>query len=156
MGSLDIQSNQQLQNFLAKRNKVRYLFFWGHYEKSNQITKACFSQWYESRFEINGTTYQTAEQYMMAAKAGLFEDKNAQQKIIAASNPGEAKKLGRLVQDFNEQEWNQYRFNIVMQGNLAKFSQNQKLKSFLLTTSNRILVEASPVDKIWGGRYGCR
>ena len=35
-------------------------------------------------------------------------------------------------------------------GNLAKFSQNAELKEFLLNTDNRVLVEASPVDKIWG------
>jgi len=39
---------------------------------------------------------------------------------------------------------------IVVAGNLAKFSQNPDFRDFLLTTKNRILVEASPVDKIWG------
>lgn len=37
-----------------------------------------------------------------------------------------------------------------MQGNIAKFSQHPELKAYLLGTGNRILVEASPVDKIWG------
>jgi len=32
----------------------------------------------------------------------------------------------------------------------AKFSQNEKLKTFLLNTGTRVLVEASPYDKIWG------
>ena len=36
------------------------------------------------------------------------------------------------------------------EGNRAKFAQHPNLRRFLLDTGNRILVEASPVDKIWG------
>lgn len=36
------------------------------------------------------------------------------------------------------------------QANFAKFSQHPELKEFLLATKDRILVEASPVDRIWG------
>lgn len=35
-------------------------------------------------------------------------------------------------------------------GNFLKFSQNEKLKEFLLSTDNKIIVEASPYDAIWG------
>jgi ribA/ribD-fused uncharacterized protein len=35
-------------------------------------------------------------------------------------------------------------------GNFHKFSQNEELKIFLMSTGDRILVEASPVDVIWG------
>ena len=35
-------------------------------------------------------------------------------------------------------------------GNVEKFVQNPALKDFLINTQKRILVEASPVDKIWG------
>ena len=34
--------------------------------------------------------------------------------------------------------------------NLLKFSQNQNFKDFLLSTGDKILVEASPYDRIWG------
>lgn len=37
-----------------------------------------------------------------------------------------------------------------MRGNLEKFSQNPPLGDFLLATQNRVLVEASPHDRIWG------
>jgi ribA/ribD-fused uncharacterized protein len=33
---------------------------------------------------------------------------------------------------------------------LHKFSQHEELKQFLLQTGDKILVEASPVDFIWG------
>jgi len=38
----------------------------------------------------------------------------------------------------------------VVRGNIAKFGQNPALKTFLLNTGHRILVEASPTDRIWG------
>ncbi len=84
----------------------------------------------------------------MAEKAKLFGDNETYQKIIKATNPGEAKSLGREVRGFDESKWVENRFQIVVSGNVLKFSQNKELSEFLLKTSNRILVEASPVDKI--------
>ena len=39
---------------------------------------------------------------------------------------------------------------IVVTGNLYKFMDNEGLKLFLLSTRDKILVEASPYDTIWG------
>ena len=129
----------------------KYLFFWGHQPQvDHRIDKSCLSQWYEASFTINQITYPTAEHYMMAEKARLFEDEANLQKILLAQHPGEAKKLGRAVQNFDGSRWEAHRFEIVVQGNSAKFSQNQALKTFLFNTKNRILVEASPNDAIWG------
>ena len=33
---------------------------------------------------------------------------------------------------------------------MAKFTQNPSMKAFLLSTGDSVLVEASPLDKIWG------
>lgn len=128
----------------------KYLFFWGHQSSQNIISKSCLSQWYPSPFEIDNVTYATAEHYMMAEKARLFQDEVTFNKIIRAKHPGEAKQFGREIQEFNETLWQEKRMEIVVQGNLAKFRQNQALGVFLLNTQNRVLVEASPVDKIWG------
>lgn len=87
---------------------------------------------------------------MMAEKARLFNDKETLKKILVAHTPGEAKQLGRAVSGFNESTWIKNRFNIVVQANIAKFEQNKELQDFLLNTGSRVLVEASPVDKIWG------
>lgn len=131
--------------------KPKYLFFWGHQikDKSN-LGKECLSQWYGASFEIDQIIYQTAEHYMMVQKALLFKAHSLADKIIHASHPGEAKRLGREIPLFDEKIWQQHRFEIVVKGNLAKFEQNELLKSFLLKTGDRIIVEASPIDKIWG------
>lgn len=80
----------------------------------------------------------------------LFGDDIACARILLATNPGAAKAIGREVVGFNQEVWDERRFEIVLNANLAKFAQHTELKSFLLNTGNRILVEASPVDKVWG------
>jgi ribA/ribD-fused uncharacterized protein len=131
--------------------RFKYIFFWGHRARKNgQIGKQCFSQWWGSSFEIDGIRYPSAEVYMMAEKARLFNDDRMLNKILSCSNPGAAKKYGREIRNFNEDVWNKNRFDIVVRGNKSKFEQNEELKQFLLNTKDRIIVEASPVDKIWG------
>ena len=131
--------------------RIDYLFFWGHKPSPDgRLTKQCFSQWWPARFTVQGVTYKTAEHYMMAAKARLFDDGDALQRILAAPDPGSAKRLGRGVRGFDEQRWNQERFAIVTQANVEKFGQNPPLRGFLLDTGDRVLVEASPMDRIWG------
>ncbi|QGK76481.1 NADAR family protein [Flavobacterium sp. SLB02] len=129
----------------------KFLFFWGHQpNKDGSISKTCFSQWWLSSFEVDNVTYKTAEHWMMAKKAELFKDDKILEKILLAKSPAEAKKFGREVKNYNETLWLAARFNIVKEGNFHKFSQNPELKTFLLNTNDRVIVEASPVDAIWG------
>lgn len=147
----EIRNNQELIDYINHGNPVKYLYFWGHQaNKNNLVDKSCFSQWYSSAFKIDNILYKTAEHYMMVKKAELFSDASIIEKILAAEHPGEAKKLGRKVKGFNEELWLANRFNLVVTGNMAKFSQNKDLKKFLINTDKRVLVEASPVDKVWG------
>ena len=87
---------------------------------------------------------------MMAEKARLFGDQAALSMVLAATTPGAAKAAGRNVRGFDEEKWLAQRWDIVVRANRAKFSQNQALRTFLLNTGDRVLVEASPVDAIWG------
>lgn len=129
---------------------MKYVFFWGHQLPPSGISKSCFSQWYDSPFEVDTRHFLTAEHYMMYRKALLFNDVGAAERVLNATNPGHAKAIGREVQNFDQSIWDQHRFDIVVDGNTAKFSANPELKAFLLGTGDRILVEASPIDPIWG------
>lgn len=130
---------------------AKFLFFWGHTpSKDGTITKTCFSQWWQSAFVVERIEYKTAEHWMMAKKALLFNDSEVFEKILLAKSPAEAKKLGRQIKNYNEAIWLANRYEIVKQGNIHKFSQNLDLKEYLLQTNARVLVEASPVDAIWG------
>lgn len=140
-----------LQGRYNKGEKIKYLFFWGHQPSPNgSITKACFSQWWESDFIIGSVKYCCMEQYMMAEKARLFDDNEMLEKILKSNQPKQIKAFGREVKNFSEDIWQKRRHTIVVKGNYAKFMQNSKLKLFLLDTKNRVLVEASPVDRICG------
>ena len=147
---MKIRTIEELKCYVNNGNKVKYVYFWGHQNKGTEVSKSCFSQWYESEFSNSGVKYMTAEHFMMAEKTKLFKDHRTYEKIANASNPGQAKSLGREVVGFDETVWEQRRFDIVIKGNMLKFEQNANLKEFLLNTGDRVLVEASPVDKIWG------
>lgn len=128
-----------------------FLFFWGHTDrKDSDVGKQWLSQWYPSPFVVDGVCYNCAEQYMMAEKAYAFGDEKVWHEIMAAYDPMSIKKLGRRVRNFNSYVWNIVNAEIVKQANIAKFSQNPKMKDFLLSTGDKILVEASPKDTIWG------
>lgn len=118
----------------------KYVFFWD----------GIYSQWYHSPIMINDVTYNCCEQYMMHQKALFFGDNETAEKIMKTSNPRDQKILGRSVKDFNKDRWDRVNLNIVYRANLAKFTQIKELKEALLSTGNRILVEASPYDQIWG------
>ncbi|MCC6726938.1 MAG: NADAR family protein [Saprospiraceae bacterium] len=147
-------SKYDLANTTARHEageQLKYLFFWGHQpSKDGSITQSCFSQWWEQPFEAEGLQYRTAEHWMMAGKARLFNDEEMLAKIIEAKSPAQAKKFGREVRGFDQATWEAARYGIVLQGNLHKFGQHAELKDFLLRTGNKILVEASPFDRIWG------
>ena len=139
-----------LKNEIEQNKKVKYLFFWGHQpSKDGSITSSCFSQWWLSEFVVDGIKYKSAEHFMMASKARLFNDEETLKKILNCNKPAEAKKLGREVKNFNEEAWISKRYEIVLQASLNKFSQNNELKEYLIRTSV-VIVEASPVDSIWG------
>ncbi len=147
----DARDVQALTEALAAGATASFLLFWGHrVPNSGAVTKSCFSQWFEAPFTVEGRRYPTAEHFMMAAKAALFGDDTRRAQILRAPTPGDAKKLGRRVANFDEAAWERERFTTVVAANLAKFSQNPALRAFLLDTGDQVLVEASPVDRVWG------
>ncbi len=130
---------------------LKFIFFWGHTSpREHEIDKACFSQWYPAPFIVGGINYKTSEHWMMAQKAQLFGATEIFNKILAAEKPGEVKELGRQIESFDEKIWNEKKYEIVKQGSIHKFEQNKKLGEYLLNTTDRVLVEASPVDTVWG------
>lgn len=119
-----------------------YHFFWE--------TKSPFSQWHPAQYTVNGIIFNCSEQGMMYEKAILFKDFDIAERILKTSDPKKIKEFGRKVKNFDYKKWDDNKQKIVFTHNFAKFSQNQNLKDALFNTGNKILVEASPYDKIWG------
>ena len=146
-----VRSVGQLLSFIADGGQPKYLLFWGHRPPAaGGVGKGCLSQWWPAPFTVEGISYRSAEHFMMTAKALLFGDISSADRIRAAPHPRAAKALGRDVREFDEQRWAERRFDLVVTGNLAKFRQHPDLRDYLLGTGNRVIVEASPVDRIWG------
>lgn len=133
-------------------DRTKYLYFWGHRPRRDQYPgPGCLSQWWDaSPFTVAGVRYATAEHWMMVHKARLFEDEAARERVLAAASPGEAKKAGRTVRGFIDEVWTEHRLGIVTRGSVHKFGQDEALRGYLLGTGERVLVEASPLDRIWG------
>ena len=123
-----------------------FIFFWN----PEDTPQACLSQWTISNFEDLTQKYNCCEQYMMAQKALFFSDFENEKRILQSNDPSEMKRLGRIVKNFNSEEWNKVKYSIVLNGNYYKFSQNKEMRDFLMATGKSVLVEASPEDKVWG------
>ena len=114
------------------------------------------SQWtrspFRGRLEEGGEifAFTCAEQYMMAGKAHLFGDREALVAILRSDEPKEQKDLGHTVRGFEPAQWAEACEDIVIRGNLYKFSQNKELAEYFVGTDNRTLVEGNPRDLVWG------
>lgn len=138
---------------IAGRRLTRddFVFFWGHTLRAEKgMGKACLSQWFPAPMVADGVFYFCMEQYIMAAKARLFGDTDAEARIMAEHSQMAIKKLGRRVQGYDDAAWSAAREQVAVEGNLCKFTQNTALRDFLLSTGDRIIAEASPKDCIWG------
>lgn len=135
------------------------------------------SQWYPARFDINGMHFLCAEQYMMFKKAEVFGDPEKMMDILHLplppgcptafpdtheviwmpkhwetwkAMPQMCKQLGRMVKGFDVTRWATLCEDIVYEANRAKFTQNEDLYRWLLSTHGKTLVEAADYDPIWG------
>ena len=126
---------------MACEAEPKWLMFWGHQPQADGgIGKGCLSQWWPCRFMVDEVEYASAEHWMMASKARLFGDADTAALILAARTAAEAKSLGRLVRGFDEQVWAERRFDLVVEGNVAKFGQDPALRDFIVGTKGRVLV----------------
>ena len=108
------------------------------------------SNWYPSSFTIKEQTFSSMEQYMMYQKAVCFHDTNIAAKIMNTHDVSEIKQLGRLVSGYNDTIWSGIRQIVVLEGLLAKFSQNEELRNKLASTGDAVLAECAVKDRIWG------
>ncbi|GAB3951188.1 NADAR family protein [Kribbella albertanoniae] len=151
-GSIDApRSVADLLDGIARGRRYRYVSFWGHRPRRPGVVDAsCFSQWFPAPFVVDGVRYPTAEHWMMAGKARLFGDDVALEAVRAARNAGAAKAAGRAVRNFDEATWREHRMGLVVDGSIHKFNAHPELRDYLVGTGSRVLVEASPVDRVWG------
>ena len=141
----------KLEQEAAYGKQHDFCLFWGHRPSGDgSITKSCLSQWWMEQFWSVAHNYCCMEQFMMEQKAELFGDEEIRQQILENNLPDRIKSLGRKVRGFDQALWDKAKYSIVLNGNWCKFSQNRRLRDFLLSTGDSVLAEASPYDAIWG------
>ncbi len=96
-----VSNVHDLRSAIAAGWQPTFLYFWGHQSRTDAPGKHVLSQWWPAPFTIDGQTYSTAEQYMMAEKARLSSDMHMRARILATSDPRGAKALGREVRGFD-------------------------------------------------------
>ena len=111
-----------------------------------------FSNFYSAEFMWNGHMYHSLEQYIQHQKAIYCGDTTAANDIMSCKTALQCKRASKNIENYNSDEWSRYAETECIKGLLAKFDQNPKLKTILLNTGSKTLVECS-WDKIWGTGY---
>lgn len=128
-----------------------HVYFYTNYLSNWWTTKNIAPQFDDPNTSI---IFNNTEEAFMWYKAHFFNDLLACQKIEqhakAKTHPREVKDLGRMVRGYNDKAWSTVRFGFMTYVNLLKYQQNPDLAEQLKLTGGRILVEASPIDRIWG------
>jgi len=121
-----------------------HIYFWGSFLSN--------FAWAPFKTTVLGEEleFHTSEQYFMLHKALVFKDVVSYHKILNAPDARAAKALGKKVKDFDPEIWNKVCNKVMFDACYLKFSQNLDFKHNLLDSRDKILVEASPIDKIWG------
>lgn len=127
-----------------------YVFFPDSGSFADPPTASSLSQWATTPFERGGLAFRSAEQAMMFGKARLFGDASMGERILACRTAFQARHLGSQVAGFRQDVWERERFEVVVEANRGKFAGIPALRTFLLSTGEAALAEASPTDPVWG------
>lgn len=115
------------------------------YGKENPL-----SMQYPAKFTVKAVTFNCVEQFLMYCKACLFGDAAAAEKILKTEAPAIQRAIGRTIKNCDEKIWAKHREHLIHVGCHHKFVQNVRLQEALLSTGSSVIVEADPVDKVWG------
>lgn len=110
------------------------------------------SHLHPSTFAANGTTYNTSEQYYQHAKAKLGRDHKAAGLIMEAADGYQQKQLSKQIRNGHKFYWERAKFYVMLRAEYEKYTQNIKLRTYLLETAPRYLQEDNKYDKYWAGK----
>ncbi|KAI6226639.1 hypothetical protein M3Y95_00641800 [Aphelenchoides besseyi] len=108
-----------------------------------------YSNHYVTDIHLNGYVFMSTEQYYFWRKAQIFNDKQAEKRLLKEKDPMKAKDIGQKVSGFNKSKWDAVSYQIMKRAIFEKFKQHRTLKQALLATRGT-LVEAAPNDRRWG------
>lgn len=151
----NIYTLQGLKESLSKGARYEFINFYDFSKKDvkfDHLTNGCFSHFFPIEFcDKRGVKYSNCYQFMMAQKALFFNDHKIFNQIMKTDDHFEQKKLGRKVTNFDLNLWKEVSDDLCYEGNLYKFSQNEKLYEFILSfNANSLFVNCDPNDEMYG------
>lgn len=117
------------------------VLFYGH---KNGLYCA-FSNFYPAKFVLHGVSFCCSEQAFMYAKS---DDPVYRARILETTDPSEIKRIGKTAK--LRPDWDVFKYGWMVVVLRAKFSQNPRLKTLLLSTGDRVIHENCK-DPWWGG-----
>ena len=109
------------------------------------------SNWSNTEFLYNDYRYYNVEQCFQHLKALQCQDQNTAFEILCASDPREAKELGRSITMTTQQmkTWEAKREDLMKRIVKAKVTQNSKVQDALLSTGRKRLGESGVHDPVY-------
>ena len=123
--------------------------------RTNEETLAFFgelnplSNFHPCKFDLEGESFNSSEQYIQWRKANFCDDKIAMEHILNCKNAADCKEVSRDIVNLDRKGWIDLAESLCFDGIQAKFQQNDHLMERLLDTGDKTLVEAS-YDEAWG------
>jgi ribA/ribD-fused uncharacterized protein len=108
---------------------------------------------YPCIIKANNMTFNSSLQYYVKTKQEKFDKSNniLSTKIMNTNDPEELQYISKYIKNYNNYLWNMsYKYSVMLDANLYKFSQNNDLKNKLLSTNSMNIIYSNNNDKIWG------
>ncbi len=97
--------------------------------------------------EYDGVLYMTSEQAYQSAK---FDDESIRRKVREARSPVLAKGVAGKNKEHQRKDWSDIKVSIMESILLCKMQQHQDVRTALLGSGDREIVENSASDYFWG------
>ena len=104
----DLPQGLHPKQFSFKTNKD-WLVFGGPHSTFNFL-----SNYFPKQLTCKDIIHDTAEHAYQFAKAQMYNDSAAEEKILCADNPGEVKRIGGDVKNFNRKDWDNRKKRIML------------------------------------------
>ena len=121
----------------SERTNENYYVFGGIHSKHNP-----FSNWYPCEIQHDDHSFKSVEQAYQYAKAVYVGDTASATKLMYILDPAAAKKIGSKVVGVNGTNWDTAKKDIMKDLIMKKFAGNENLKTELLTTGDKTMVES--------------
>ena len=109
-----------------------------------------FHQTYRCNFQILGTAFNSVTHYYNYRKAVIFENSTLASMILENDDPIIQTQLATLIKRCTSTAWKELAQKVFYDATYAKYDQNEELRTKLMDTKGKLLVEATMYDSVWG------